>query len=255
MWHLPPSLPLGPAALPTLPLAILIALLVWPGPAAVIGRRLGITSDQLGTSVTGLGIAGLIGSRLALLASYPRDFFATPRALLSVGGPVARWGAVAGVVLYAGWLVWRQRREAWAWLEAALAGAPLPLAIVAVGWSDPGALPAAIGLTVAALVLLNARAPAQPGQSALAAVLLLTIVGFALPWFRLASPDTVAVWPGWTLTQWALLLVGIAAGVGLWLLEGKAPPSAGQPPSGESPAPGESPLSTEPPAPSESPSS
>lgn len=219
MWHLPPSLPLGPFALPTLPLAILVALLIWPGPASVIGRRRGLAADHVGPAVSGLGIAGLLGSRLALLAAYPRDFLATPRALLTTGGPIARWGAVAGIILYAAWLLWRHRGQAWLWLEAALAAVPLPLAVIAFGWSDPGALPAAIGLTVAALVIMTARAPAGPGQPALAAVLLLAVIGFALPWFRLAAPNTVAVWPGWTWTQWALLLTGVAAGAALWLLE------------------------------------
>lgn len=222
MWHLPPSLLIGPAALPTLPLAILIALLIWPPFAAVFARRLNVDHEGVSQWATGLTVSLLLGSRLALFAAYPRDFLATPRALLTTGGPIARWGALAGAVCACGWLLWRRRAEAWRWMEAVLAALPLTLAVTAAGWSDPGAVPAVLGLTVASLVLVSAaRHNPRPGQTALATVLLLAVVGFALPWFRLAAPHTVAVWPGWTGAQWALLLIAVAAGAALWLLEGR----------------------------------
>lgn len=225
MWHLPPSLPIGPAALPTLPLAILAALLIWPPVAAVFARRLNLDHEGISQWATGLTVSVLLGSRLALLAAYPRDFLATPRALLTVGGPIARWGVMAGAVFACGWLLLKRRAEAWAWMEAVLAGLPLTLAVIAAGWSDPGSVPAVLGLTVASLVLMSAaRNGPRPGQTALATVLLLAIVGFALPWFRLAAPDVTAVWPGWTWTQWALLVCALAAGAGLWLLEKRSQP-------------------------------
>lgn len=131
-------------------------------------------------------VAGLwLGAKVADVLRSPASFTHSPRLLLTwPGGPTAGMGAVIGAMVLVG-LLFRRWREIPAALDVMATPVLLGLAVMALGLGDGRALPLALGMALAA-VLLTAlrRRTAFPGHLALGAVVLGGVTGVIADFFR-----------------------------------------------------------------------
>lgn len=123
------SVPIGPLALPLLPLAWLLALVsgAWLA-GRVLRRRDPAAGQRVGDALWLASLAALLAGRLAHLLLHADSYAGQPWALLDVrdGGVNLPAAALVGL----SWLAWRLRRQR-AWWPAAAIGGTWALAIVA----------------------------------------------------------------------------------------------------------------------------
>ncbi len=124
-----PVLHIGPLALPTTGLVLIIGLwLALSIPERQAAKR-GLAPDQMyRLTFTGL-LAGIVGARLLYVFRFPGVFLADPLAILSLNaGLLDVWGGVVAGGLAAGFYGWRKGLALWPTLDALTP----PFAIVAV---------------------------------------------------------------------------------------------------------------------------
>jgi thiol-disulfide isomerase/thioredoxin len=105
------SISLGPIALPVAPLLLLMAVGITSWVATKLSARQGPNAehpegaDAAGNAVLVAAGIGLLGARLAHLASHAQPYLASPASMLDLrdGG----WNATAGALAGTAWLVWR----------------------------------------------------------------------------------------------------------------------------------------------------
>jgi phosphatidylglycerol:prolipoprotein diacylglycerol transferase len=200
-----PILQLGPLAIPTYPLALLLA--VWAGlaVAAWAARRMGLDGDHIyNAGLYGL-VAGLVAARLGHVIAY---WSAYRTQLLEIFGFNARafllWpGVVAGIAV-AGWYLYRHRLPLAKVLDAFAPGVLVGIAIADVGALLAGVNPgAAANLPWAVNLWGVARHPSQ-AYEALAA---LAVAGLVL-WMivRGSRPGAAALvaLAGYGFSRWLL---------------------------------------------------
>ena len=169
------SLPLGPLALPTAPLLVLLAALLasWladrltpPAPAPSPPPAAPARPRAAGSVVLQAVLAGLVAARLAHLLLHLDAYRAEPWSSIDLrdGG----WHAATGIAAGLGWLAWQALRQA-PWRRALAAGAGAGLALWAAGtWTlaalAPPSLPdvTLIDLRTGQPVPLRAVAGGQP---------------------------------------------------------------------------------------------
>lgn len=109
------SISLGPIALPVAPLLLLLAVGITSWVATKLSARQRPNAehpegaDAAGNAVLVSAGIGLLGARLAHLASHAQPYLASPASMLDLrdGG----WNAAAGTVAGTAWLVWRGWRR------------------------------------------------------------------------------------------------------------------------------------------------
>jgi thiol-disulfide isomerase/thioredoxin len=123
------SIPLGPLALPTAPLLVLVASLLatwladrWTAPAPGARRAGGVLTQAV--------LLALLAARLAHVLQHADAYGAEPLLVLDLrdGG----WHAAAGVAAGLGWVAWQAWRQA-AWRRALAAGAAAGLVLWGAG--------------------------------------------------------------------------------------------------------------------------
>jgi phosphatidylglycerol:prolipoprotein diacylglycerol transferase len=201
-----PILQIGPLAIPTYPLALLLA--VWAGlaVAARAARRMGLDGDHIyNAGLYGL-VAGLVAARLGHVVTYWSAYRAQ---LLEIFGFNTRafllWPGVIAALAVAGWYVYRHRLSLAKVLDAFAPGVLVGIAIADVGALLAGLVPGAPANLPWAVDLWGvARHPSQVYE-ALAA---LAVAGLVLRMIAQGSR------PG------AAALVALCGyGLGRWLLE------------------------------------
>ncbi len=236
-----PILQIGPLAIPTYPLALLIAFWMTLEVAGRMARRAGLDGDHLYNAGLFGALALIVAGRLAHVIAFWPAYRLQPAEIVGLNPQAFLWGpgAVAGV-LVAAWYVQRSRLPWPAVADAAATGALVGLILAHAGallaGADLGAptdLPWAVTLwgvrrhpvplyTAAALVLTlaatwrTASSGARQGMAALIALLGCGATAWLVEPFRAASTTVLA---GLRLVQiigWATALAA------LWLLRRRA---------------------------------
>lgn len=109
------SISLGPMALPVAPLLLLLAVWIASWTSTKLSTRQhpdaadAKDADAAGNTVFVAAGFGLLGARLAHLASHAQPYLASPASMLDLrdGG----WDTLAGAVAGSAWLVWRGWRK------------------------------------------------------------------------------------------------------------------------------------------------
>lgn len=208
---LPETISLGPAQLNTRLLLLIAGLLL----AVLLGqqalKRRGRNPAVAGDLIFGLAVGGFLGGRLAAFLQEPGAYLRQPGLLLAQSGtPFTLVGTVLGAGLWAGWELWRRRREGRLPDWADTLSGPLLLG-GAVAYLPTGGWTGAVALVLAAGAHWLARRAGReipPGQTALAAVLFAAV---ALVLADFGHP-AVPLWGGLSRGQilWAGL-GGVAA--------------------------------------------
>jgi phosphatidylglycerol:prolipoprotein diacylglycerol transferase len=128
-----PVLNIGPLAIPTGPLLLLLG--AWVALSAVErgARRLALPVSDLYAAATAILVGGMVGARLAFVALHWSAFRSN---LLAVIWPLNTgydlWGGVLAGMLAGGFILYRSRLLSWRALDALAPGALVLLAAVAV---------------------------------------------------------------------------------------------------------------------------
>ncbi len=145
------SLPLGPLALPTAPLLVLLAAMLasWladrltpPSPAPLPSTAAPARPRTAGSVVVQAVLAGLLAARLAHLLLHLDAYRAEPWSSLDLrdGG----WHAATGLAAGLGWIAWQARRRP-PWRRALAGGAGMGLALWTAGtWALAALAPPAL---------------------------------------------------------------------------------------------------------------
>ena len=247
-----PILQLGPLALPTYPISLLLAF--WAGLAlsARVARHLGVDGDHIwNAGLYGL-LATIIVGRLAHVIAFWPAYRLQPVEIVGLNAQAFLWGpgVVAGLLI-AAWYIHRHKLPWATVLDAAAPGVLAGLIIANLGallaGNDVGApanLPwavdlwgvsrhpvqiyAALGELITLAVVLHAlRKPTRPGTVALLGLLGWGLTAWLVEPFRAESSTVVA---GIRLWQ----MIGLAAAlVALWVLRRRAatadPPRVAEP--------------------------
>jgi phosphatidylglycerol:prolipoprotein diacylglycerol transferase len=233
-----PVLQLGPFALPTYPLALILAGWVALSVAARAAKRLGLDPDDIYNAGLYGFIAAVVGGRLAHVVAYWSAYRSQPLEIFGFNTTAfLLWPAILAGLVVAGLYVYRRRLPLVTMLDAFAPGILVGLAIAAIGaflaGRNPGAatdLPWAIEqwglrrhpvqlyeaaglLAVAALVWSLIARGARQG-----APFLLALVGWGLvTWFVEAfrAPELAAtIASGMRLMQVVGLLIALLALLG-----------------------------------------
>ncbi len=189
MLKLPDVIQIGPFPVPTFPVALLAGFYAWHALSERSAGRCGLEKGWVGDLLYRLFIGALVGAKLFEVIRSPASFVASPRLLVSVPvGPLAVLGALLGAAAWMALAVngrWRQLPRV---ADAVAAPLAVGLTIVASGSGDERSLPLAIGfLLVAGALMFLQRQGAFNGHTALAAVVLGSVVVVASDFFRPAS--------------------------------------------------------------------
>jgi phosphatidylglycerol:prolipoprotein diacylglycerol transferase len=201
-----PILQLGPFALPTYPLGLLIAGWIALAVGARAAARRGLDGDHIyNAGLYGL-LAGLIAGRLGHVIAFWPAYRTQPLEIVGLNtAAFLLWPAVAGGLIVAGWYVYRRRLPVATVLDAAATGSLAGLVIAdlaaLLGGQMAGA-PAAVPWAISTWGV--ARHPVQLYE-ALAGLITLAAVWSAVT--RDSRPGTAA---------WLALL---GYGLSRWLLE------------------------------------
>lgn len=234
-----PVLQMGPFAIQTYPLALVLAGWVALAVGARAARKLGIDGDH----VYNAGFYGLVGgvvvARLAHVIAFWPAYRAQPTEIIGLNMTAfLAWPGLVAALAIAGWYIHRRRLPLATMLDAFAPGLLVGLAIAAVGallagrsagmpadlpWSmtlwgvrrHPVQVYEALGLFAVALYVLSViRAGARPGVPALIALLGWGLVEWLVGAFR--SPDVAqVVLNGLRLEQVAGLAAAVIALIGL----------------------------------------
>lgn len=201
-----PVLQIGPVAIQTYPLALVLAGWIALEVGARVARRTGLDGDHVyNAGLYGL-LAGVLGARLGHVVAYWPAYRSQPLEVFGFNTHAfLLWPGILGAMAVVSWYLYRRRLPAATMLDALAPGLAAGVGIAQVGallaGRNPGAptnLPWAVNLWGVA------RHPSQVYE-ALAVLLVLTVVGIALR--RRAAAGTAA---------WLALL---GYGLSLWLLE------------------------------------
>ena len=247
-----PVLQIGPLALPTYPISLLVAF--WAGLAlsARAAGRLGVDGDHIwNAGLYGL-LATIIVGRLAHGIAFWPAYVMQPLDIVGLNAQAFLWGpgALAGL-LVAAWYIHRHKLPWATVLDAAAPGVLAGLVIANLGallaGNDVGApanLPWAVDLwgvsrhpvqiytalgelITLAVVLHTLRKPLRPGTAALLGLLGWGLTTWLVEPFRAESPTVVA-----GIRMWQMIGLG-AALAALWVLRRRAatadPPHAVEP--------------------------
>ncbi len=219
----PDVLQVGPLALPTAPLALILGLALWYSLSLRSAERWKVDSALLEGLLNHLLVGVVAGAKLLEVARSPASFLGSPRLLLSVPkGNLPLLGALVGALLGAAIWATTGARGRGAVLPQALDAMAGPLAaglaVADLGGGDARALPLFGGFLLAALALeVLRRQTTFAGHTALAAVVLGGLVMVAADFFR-PGPTVVA---GISLLQFIAALAGVAAYAAARWLEAK----------------------------------
>lgn len=198
-----PILQIGPLAVPTYPLALLMAFWTALEVGSRMARRSGLDGDHLYNAGLFGALALIAVGRLAHVIAYWPAYRLQPAEIVGLNSQAFLWGpgAVAGV-LAAMWYVHRHRLPWPAVADAAAAGALAGLILAQVGALLAGAAPgAATDLPWAATLWGVRRHPVQL-YVALAAALTLAAVWWATRrGLRSGTAAAMALF-GWGATTW-----------------------------------------------------
>ena len=212
-----PILQLGPIALPTYPISLLLAF--WAGLAlsARAARRLGMDGDHMwNAGLYGLLATIIIGRVTHVIAFWPA-YRLQPLEIVGLSAQAFLWGpgVLAGLIA-AGWYIHRHKLPWATVLDAAAPGALAGLIIANLGallagndvgapanlpWAvdlwgvsrHPVQLYAALGELITLVVVLHAlRKPSRPGTAALLGLLGWGLTAWLIEPFRAGS---VSSWP------------------------------------------------------------
>ncbi|MGC8780601.1 MAG: prolipoprotein diacylglyceryl transferase family protein, partial [Anaerolineae bacterium] len=229
-----PILQIGPLALPTYPLGVLIAFWAALEVAGRLARRQGVDGDQLYNAGLIGGLALIVVGRLAHVAAFWPAYRLQPAEILGLNTHAFLWGpgALAGA-LAAAWHVQRRRLPWSAVADAAAAGALVGLIIAhaagllaGVDAGAPADLPWAVNLwgvrrhpvqlyaalgeaiTLAA-ALVAGRRGARPGTTARIALFGWGATTWLIEPFRAESATLVAGLRGAQVAGWIAMLVAL----------------------------------------------
>jgi prolipoprotein diacylglyceryltransferase len=200
-----PVLQIGPLAIQTYPLALLLAGWVALSVGAWVAGRLGLDGDDIyNAGLTGFA-AGLVVGRLAHVITFWSAYQIEPSAIVGLNPRAFLPGpALAAALLTAGWYVYRRHLRLASVLDAAAAGTLAGLAVAGLGAFLVGrdlGIPAQVPWAVTAWGIK--RHPVQIYEMlAIAAVLIAVLALLARP----TRPGTMA-WVallGYGLVRWAL---------------------------------------------------
>ena len=236
-----PVLQIGPLALPTYPISLLVAF--WAGLAlsARAARRLGVDGDHIWNAGMYALLATIIMGRLAHVIAFWPAYRLQPVEIVGLNAQAFLWGpgALAGL-LVAAWYIYRHKLP-WATVLDAVApgvlagliianlgallagngvGAPanLPWAVDLWGVSrHPVQIYVALGELIMLAVVLHAqRKPTRPGTAALLGLLGWGLTAWLVEPFRAESSTVVA-----GIRLWQMIGLGVAL-VALWVLRRRA---------------------------------
>lgn len=195
MIKLPDVIQLGPFPLPVFAVALLLSGYVWHSLAGRLAGRWGIDQALAEEFVYRFLVGALVGAKLAEVVRSPASFLASPRLLVSVPtGTLPVLAAVAGGALWACWPLRGRQRELPGLLDATAIPLTVGLAVASLGSGTEWSLPLTVGFMLEALALWSLRSQTQfPGQTALAAVVLGSLVFVASDFFRSVPTVTVGI--------------------------------------------------------------
>lgn len=234
-----PVLQIGPLAIQTYPLALVLAGWAALAVSARAARRLGIDDDHMYNVGLYALVGGVVAARLAHVIAYWPAYRTQPVEILGFNtSAFLLWPGVAAGLVVAGWYIHRHGLPPAHMLDAFTPGLLVGLALAALGallaGRNPGAavdLPwsvslwgvrrhpvqvyEALGLLAVALFVLGViRTGSSPGVPALIGMLGWGLVGWLVGAFR--SPDVAAtILGGLRLEQIIGLLAAFVALVGL----------------------------------------
>lgn len=201
------TIQIGPLALPTYPLALLLA--VWAGlaVAAWAAQRMGVDGDHIyNAGLYGL-VAGLLAARLGHVAAY---WSAYRTQLLEIFGFNTRafllWPGVAAAIAVAGWYLYRHRLPLAKVLDAFAPGVLVGIAIADVGALLAGVNPGAAapqGLPWAVDLWGVARHPSQAYEALAALAVAGLVLGMSARGSRPGAAALVAL-AGYGFSRWLL---------------------------------------------------
>lgn len=198
-----PILQIGPLAIPTYPLALLIAFWVALEAASRIAQRAGVDGDHLYNAGIFGAVALIAVGRLAHVIAFWPAYRLQPIEIIGLNPQAFLWGpaAIAGVLVAAGCV--QRRRLPWpAVADAAATGALIGLIIV-----QAGALLAGVDVGVAtdlpwAMTLWGVQRHPIPIYMALAALLTLAAMWWAArQGLRRGTMAAIALF-GWGAATW-----------------------------------------------------
>jgi phosphatidylglycerol:prolipoprotein diacylglycerol transferase len=240
-----PVLQVGPFAIQTYPLALVLAGWVALAVGARAASRLGIDGDHVyNAGLYGL-VAGVVVGRLAHVVVFWPAYRSQPLEIVGLNTTAFLfWPGVIGALAAAGWYIYRRRLPLLRLLDAFAPGLLVGLAIASLGGlltgRNPGApadlhcsvmlwgvrrhpvqLYEAIGFVAVALFVWDMiRSAPRPGSAALVALLGWGIVEWFVEAFR--SPDvTATLFGGLRVGQVLGLGAAVAALVGLRYLSSR----------------------------------
>lgn len=234
-----PVLQIGPLAIQTYPLALVLAGWVALAIGARAARRVGIDGDHIYNAGLYALVAGVVAGRLAHVIAYLPAYRAQPLEIIGFNTTAfLLWPGVLAALAVTGWYIYRHHLPLVPFLDALAPGLLVGLAVAAVGalltgrnpgapadlpWSvtlwgvrrHPVQLYEALGLLAVGLFVLDLiRRGSRPGVPALIALLGWGLVEWLVEAFR--SPEvSSAVLGGLRLAQVAGLAAALAALVGL----------------------------------------
>ncbi len=207
-----PVIQFGPLALPTYPLALLLALWVGLAIAARAAKQTGLDGDHIYNAGLYALAAGLIAGRLAHVAVYWPAYRAQPLEIIGLNSRAfLAWPGLIAALVVALWYAFRHRLAWGALLDVVAPGILIGLAIASLGALLSGrALGAPADLPWSVTLWGVPRHPSQIYE----AVAYLAVAGIVLAAIRRAKPRTPQAQPG--TPAWIAVL-----GFGLihWLLE------------------------------------
>lgn len=252
-----PVLQIGPLAVPTYPLALLLAAWMALEVGARAARRLGVDGDHVyNAGLYGL-VAGIIAARLGHVITYWPAYRSQPLEIFGFNtSAFLLWPGVVGALAVAGWYIYRRRLPFAGMLDAVAPGLLVGVAIAQVGallagraYGAPTNLPWAVNLwgvarhpsqvyealaalAVAGLTLRMIRQGARPGTAALVALAGYGLSRWLLEPFRAAEVSPVIVGGLRAAQVWGLT---VALGA-LWAVrrlsaQAEPAPNPNQPPS------------------------
>jgi phosphatidylglycerol:prolipoprotein diacylglycerol transferase len=246
-----PILQLGPLALPTYPISLLVAFWVGLALSARAASRLGMDGDHVwNAGLYGL-LATIVVGRLAHAIEFWPAYVMQPLDIIGLNAQAFLWGpGLSAGVIVAAWYIYRHKLPWATVLDAAAPGVLVGLVIANLGallaGNDVGApanLPwavnlwgvsrhpvqiyAALGELITLAVVLHAlREPSRPGTAALLSLLGWGLTTWLIEPFR---AESAAVMAG--IRLWQVIGLG-AALVALWVLRRWAatkPPRVAEP--------------------------
>jgi phosphatidylglycerol:prolipoprotein diacylglycerol transferase len=235
-----PILQIGSLAIPTYPLALVLAGWVGLEVGSRVARRLGLDGDHIYNAGLYALLTGLIASRLGHVIAFWPAYRTQPLEIVGLNTrALLPWPGVAAALIVAGWYVYRRKLPWAAMLDAAATGALAAIAVASLGaflgGENIGAVanapwavsfwgvkrhPAQIYEALAAVVVLAAtlsavRRSAGPGAAAWLAALGYGLSRWLLEPFRADSAMILNGVRAWQAAGLALALIA------LWALRGR----------------------------------